>query len=416
MESHIVERIESQNQIPQPVEPSKGTSFFRTCFNGVNALSGVGILSAPYALSEGGWLCLMILFLVAIVCCYTGFLLQRCMSVSPTIKTYPDIGEFAFGNKGRVVISIFMYLELYLVAVEFLILEGDNLQKLFPNANFHVGGLKIVGREVFVFLVALIILPTTWLRSLGLLAYVSAGGVLASIILVGAVFWVGEVDGVGFQQKGTLWRWSGLTTAVSMFTFCYCGHAVFPTLCNSMKDRSQFPKVLLLCFILSTITYGSMATMGYLMYGENLMSQVTLNLPTRKISSKIAIYTTLINPITKYALVVSPIATAIEDTFPFRKSKPMSYFIRTVLVISTVIVALAVPFFGYVMTFIGAFLGVSVSILFPCLCYLKIKKNYPRNFGIEVIFIGVILILGTCVAISGTYISLKNIMKHVQQK
>nr|XP_016496296.1 PREDICTED: vacuolar amino acid transporter 1-like [Nicotiana tabacum] len=163
------------------------------------------------------------------------------MSASQTINTYADIGQFAFGKKGKILISTFMYLELYLVAVEFLILEGDNFQKLFPNANIHIGDLKIGGKETFVMLVALIILPTTWLRSLGLLAYVSLGGVLASIVLVCVVFWIGAVDGVGFQEK---------------------------------------------------------------------------------------------------------------DIFPCRKSKPMSYFIRTVLVISTVIVALVVPFFEYVMTFI----------------------------------------------------------------
>ncbi|KAH0670235.1 hypothetical protein KY290_025656 [Solanum tuberosum] len=84
------------------------------------------------------------------------------------------------------------------------------------------------------------------------------------------------------------------------------------------------------------------------------MSQITLNLPIGKISSKIAIYTTLVNPITKYALVVSPIATAIEDKLPLRKS---------------------------------ALLGVTVSILLPCLCYLKIKK--PSY--LEVVFIGMIL-------------------------
>ncbi|KAF3674700.1 zinc finger family protein [Capsicum annuum] len=411
MESSSVERIESQNQIPQILEPSKGTSFFRTCFNGINALSGIGIISVPYALSEGGWLCMMILFLVAIISCYTGLLLQKCMSVSPSIKTYPDIGEFAFGNKGRILISIFLYLELYFVAIEFLILEGDNLHKLFPNAKIHVGCLKIVGREFFVFLVAIIILPTTWLRSLGLLAYVSAGGVLASVVLVCSVFWVGAVDGIGFEEKGVIWRWNGLINAISMFTFCYCGHAVFPTICNSMKDRSQFPKVLFVCFILSTMTYGSMATMGYIMYGQNLMSQITLNLPKGKISSKIAIYTTLINPITKYALVVSPIATAIEDKLPLRQSKfIVSYFIRTFLVISTVIVALVVPFFGYVMTFTGALLGVTVSILLPCFCYLKIVKT-PSY--LEVVFIGVILVFGSSVSISGTYISLKNIISHV---
>lgn len=186
---------------------------------------------------------LIILFVVAVLCLYTGLLLRRCMDSDPIIKTYPDIGEVAFGNKGRVVISAFMYLELYLVAVEFLILEGDNLHKLFPHVEFNIYGLHIGGKQGFVLLTALVILPTTWLRSLGILAFVSAGGVLASIVLVSSVFWAGTFDGVGFHEHGTMWNWSGLPTAISMFTFCYCGHAVFPTICNSMKDRTQFPKV-----------------------------------------------------------------------------------------------------------------------------------------------------------------------------
>ncbi|CAI9096598.1 OLC1v1032783C1 [Oldenlandia corymbosa var. corymbosa] len=403
--------LESQNQASQ--QPQKGTTFLRTCFNGLNALSGVGILSIPYALSEGGWLSLIILLAVALLCYYTGLLLQKCMDTDPLIKTYPDIGQLAFGRKGRLTISTFMYLELYLVAVEFLILEGDNLHKLFPNAYFHLGGIKLGGEQVFVIFTALIILPTTWLRSLGLLAYISFGGVLASFVLLGSVFWVGAIDDVGFHEKGSLWRWSGVPTTISLYTFCYCGHAIFPTLCNSMKDRSQFPRVLLVCFALSTITYGSMAVLGYLMFGQNLASQITLNLPTFKISSKIAIYTTLINPITKYGIIVAPIATAIEDTSAFRNSKIISILIRTALVISTVVVALTIPYFGYVMAFIGAFLSISVSVLFPCLCYLKIKNAY-RKIGLELIFISVILIVGVIVSVVGTYISLTNIAIHIK--
>lgn len=165
------------------------------------------------------------------------------MDANPLIKTYPDIGDLAFGCKGRAMVSILMYLELYFVAVEFLILEGDNLEKLFPNFGFIISGLKIGGKQGFVLLTALIIWPTTWLRSLGILAYVSAGGVLASITLVACVLWVGAVDGVGFHERGKLLNWGGLPTAVSLYTFCYCGHSVFPTLCNSMKDRRQFSKV-----------------------------------------------------------------------------------------------------------------------------------------------------------------------------
>lgn len=172
-------------------------------------------------------------------------------------------------------------------------------------------------------------------------------------------------------------------------------------------------QVLLVCFITSTITYGSMAVLGYLMYGDHLKSQITLNLPIIKISSKVAIYTTLINPLTKYTVIISPIATALEETCTFRDSRSISILIRTVIVVSTVIVALTVPYFGYVMAFIGAFLSVTVSILLPCLCYLKIYRKTANSLGMELVLIGGIVVVGVVVGVVGTYSSLKQIMEHL---
>lgn len=206
-------------------------------------LAGVGVLSIPYALSEGGWLSLAWLIVIAAACCYTGLLLQRCMDAGPYAQSYPDIGESAFGFAGRITLSVFIYLELYLVSTGFLILEGDNLDKLFPNASLELGKMKIEGKQLFTLLAALVILPTTWLRSLGALAYVSLGGVLASVILVGCVLWAGAFDQIGFHERGRLINIGGLPTSLGLYAFCYCGHAVFPTLCSSMKDRTQFPKV-----------------------------------------------------------------------------------------------------------------------------------------------------------------------------
>jgi vesicular inhibitory amino acid transporter len=149
------------------------------------------------------------------------------------------------------------------------------------------------------------------------------------------------------------------------------------------------------------------------MYGPHLKSQVTLNLPIRKISTKIAIYTTLILPLTKYAVIITPVATAIEDTFSVGNNQfATSVFIRTGLVISTAFVACTVPFFGYVMAFIGAFTGVTLSMLLPCLCYLKMNKT-ARSFGLELIIIVGILVTGSFIGVSGTYISLKQIVNHL---
>ncbi|GMH15302.1 hypothetical protein Nepgr_017143 [Nepenthes gracilis] len=120
------------------------------------SFSGVGLLSTSYALSEGGWLSLLLLFAVAVLFFYTGLLLHRCMEANPLIRTYPDIGGAAFGWKGRMFISIFMSLELYFCAVEFLILEGDSFEKLFPNTTLFAStklsvkqGFTILGRSSF---------------------------------------------------------------------------------------------------------------------------------------------------------------------------------------------------------------------------------------------------------------------------
>ncbi|KAG8076363.1 hypothetical protein GUJ93_ZPchr0006g43197 [Zizania palustris] len=409
------------------IPPKSGTSFLKTCFNGVNALSGIGILSIPYALSQGGWMSLIVFITIAVICCYTGILLQRCIDSSSLVKTYPDIGELAFGRKGKIIVAIFMYLELYLVAIDFLILEGDNLEKLFPNVNFHVFGLKIGGKQGFVLVFSLLVLPTTWFRSLNILAYVSLGGVLASIVLIASVVWVGAFEGVGFHDKGVLVNWTGIPTAMSLYAFCFSGHAVFPMIYTGMRDRRMFPTVLLVCFIICTLGYGLMGVVGYLMYGESLRSQVTLNLPSRSLTSSVAIYTTLINPFTKFALLVTPIAEAIEGGLGLglgaAGGKPQRHYraaavgvaVRTALVVSATIVALAVPFFAYVVALTGSFLSATATMLLPCVCYLKISSRMSRKLGlVETGVCVIIIVVGVGVIGIGTYSSLKQIVQSFQ--
>lgn len=74
--------------------------------SGINVLCGVGILSTPYAVKEGGWLSLSILLVFAVLSWYTGILLRCCLDSEEGLETYPDIGQAAFGTTGRLVISV----------------------------------------------------------------------------------------------------------------------------------------------------------------------------------------------------------------------------------------------------------------------------------------------------------------------
>lgn len=56
----------------------------------------------------------------------------------------------------------------------------------------------------------------------------------------------------------------------------------------------------------------------------------------------------VVNPITKYALTLTPVTLSLEELLPLalRESYFVSIVIRTILVMSTLVVALTVPFFG----------------------------------------------------------------------
>jgi vesicular inhibitory amino acid transporter len=70
--------------------------------------------------------------------------------------------------------------------IEYLILESDNLSKLFPNAHLTIGAFTLDSHVLFAILTALIVMPTTWLRDLSCLSFISGINSLTSCSFIPA--------------------------------------------------------------------------------------------------------------------------------------------------------------------------------------------------------------------------------------
>jgi hypothetical protein len=119
-------KFDAQHQPPQ----SPKSNFVQSVFNAVNVLVGVGILALPLSFRLAGWLYGSMIFLF---CCfatnYTAKVIVKCLSHSSSSVasadregedqghcdgggTYGDMGQIAFGDKGRNLISTVFVIEL----------------------------------------------------------------------------------------------------------------------------------------------------------------------------------------------------------------------------------------------------------------------------------------------------------------
>ncbi|GAB5371382.1 hypothetical protein AAMO2058_001575000 [Amorphochlora amoebiformis] len=395
------------------LEASKTTVFLptgecnltMTVFNMANCLVGSGILGLPFSLAVGGWAGLLVMFLATIGTSYTGKIIGSC--IEHLLIKYPNQGRDRYQDmaqlccESRVLGKLFKYtinlsivLELWGGACSRIILQGSNLNKVFPSVS-----------EPFWMVVCTVLLLPSVFVGMEFLAYLSMLGLTSSFLLLGGILVAGVDRGIADDTVSV--KWEGLPITFGIVLFSYSGHAVFPQIYRAMADKKGYNQAVDWAFYISFAFYGAMAAGGYLCWGEKVLDQVTLNLP-EGVAADSVVLLVVVNTMLSYPLIMTAPIEATEDFMGVNQLRMRSpclaalstVVIRSVLVLGTLVVALTVSNFALIATFIGAVFTMSVSLIFPCIIYLKLlhyglpdKLRDKKGLGCAEILWNIFLIL-----------------------
>jgi len=392
---------------PERIGSLKGrSSSLRSAYNVICTVVGAGLLQLPNGLSQSGWSGVILLVVMGIMSCYTAVILIKTLLVSkaedPThLPTYGDIGETAFGKVGRWVVNVQMHVTLMGVATVYLVLSGSNICQLMYEHNLfgeYMGNPDFWNPDhklpiaIAVVIVAAIVWWHVWLKTLHEVGVVSAFNVGVAVAL--AIFVIVEIfvnPGERPSDAGhTFLHYQGcsdltkcsLGAAFASFSFSFGAHPVLPTIYESMAKPKQYNMMILLTFIAILAFYLPISIIGYWAYGDQTLSPIYNNLcagnscPTQERVGKIvAIIAITLHVMFSYAVVINPSELAAERVLKIDErsaAKAKSVLLRTVLVIITALLAIAIPNFGLFLNLVSSFTSSFTAFILPSVFYLKI--------------------------------------------
>lgn len=149
------------------------------------------------------------------------------------------------------------------------------------------------------------------------------------------------------------------------------------------------------------------------MFGPNINSQITLSMPRHLLFTKIALWATVLTPMTKYALEFSPVAMQLERHLPHSMNSKLRLVIRgtigSIILIFILGLALSVPFFEHVLSLTGSLVSISICTVFPCAFYMKICWSSISKPAL--LFNVILVVFGCFIAGFGTFASSKALMQ-----
>ena len=418
-ESHQEDLEGNQGADKAPTEPSPSpaqASVWKTALNLVNYMEGAGFLTLPYAVYRGGFFTLVAFLVVPIILWYSCKVLIDCLYERQSdIKigeeerrtrvrsTYREIGEACWPRFGGPLVNIALVMTLWIIGVSSLVLCGSLMSHTFPSLPLT--------DVTWTCLAAAVVFPTTFLKSLSHIAWLSLLGVVALSGTFFVVMWEGAKQSPSWDFSSLFfWDTEGAGVALGIVVFGYGTFEIVISVEDSMADKTKFGFAQSLAFVISAIYKVAFALTSYfLFYVDGIQEVILNNIPPGPLlitASAVFVLSVLVT----YAIPLHTIFLCLEDSFLANAVKSRSsslvwfVLVRIAVAILTLLVAVFFRRFAILTAIAGSLIDPLAGFILPCYFHLKLKWQELSLFQIATdclfILFGVfLLIMGSAFAI-----------------
>ncbi|GMS88984.1 hypothetical protein PENTCL1PPCAC_11159 [Pristionchus entomophagus] len=390
----------------------------QAAWNVTNAIQGMFIVGLPIAVKVGGWWSVGAMVGVAYICYWTGVLLIQCLyEKGEKIRhSYKDVAEAYHPGFGKVVLAA-QLTELLSTCIIYLVLAGDLLQACFPS----------IDKPAWMMLVSSMLLGCSFLDSLQVVSTLSLANAVSHLIVnaIMMIYCLSQISSWSLSSVTFGLDFYTLPTMIGVVVFGYTSHIFLPSLEGNMQEPKQFNAMLKWSHVAAAAFKAIFGLMGYLTFGEFTQQEISNSLPNQ--GFKIVINLVLVvKALLSYPLPFFAAVHIIRDNF-FKGTKKTMFtgcysldgslrewalFLRILLILFTLFVALSVPYLIEVMGLIGNITGTMLSFIWPALFHLKLKSvgMVDRDRKFDQFIIG----LGSLICLSGFYFSAKQLHLAIQ--
>lgn len=387
-------------------------SMWKAVVNIVNFIEGIGFLALPYTLKKGGISAIIALMVTPILLWYTEKTFIECLyeekgkrkvRVRSTIK---EVGNILYPKFGGQLVSCCIHFDVFLLAVSYLALCGSLMRHALP-------GVPITEFQ-WTCIAGALVLPTTFIKSLSQIAWLS---IISVVSLVTAAITI-VLYGVRHYREWDpgfilFWDTEGVIIAMSIVLCSYAALPILPIVEENMFVRAQFSRALALAHLINLLMKLVFSLFGALTFGIHTNEVILNNLPpgpVHIIVSSVFVITCIFS----YVLVLYPVIESFDSVVSgIQTCKSPNFFtyavVRISIVLLTVIVAVLVPHFALIVSFLGSLNAPFLHYIFPCSVHLKLRF---KQLKLHQICVDVcLIILGVLTTVFGTAFSLKAIIQ-----